>query len=100
MLLQQNGTQELVYSPTLICALPALQIFGVENWTMVPPCAFTGQSRGVCPDMSNGREGTRESCEYVFRIQKSASPEELGISDSIRAALDKFRDLTGWIPWY
>ena len=99
-LLQQNGTQELVYSPTLICALSALQIFGVENWTMVPPCAFTGQSRGVCPDMSNGREGTRESCEYVFRIQKSGSPEELGISDSIRAALDKFRDLTGWIPWY
>jgi hypothetical protein len=99
-LLQQNWTQELVYSPTLICALSALQIFGVENWTMVPPCAFTGQSRGVCPDMSNGREGTRESCEYVFRIQKSGSPEELGITDSIRAALDKFRDLTGWIPWY
>jgi hypothetical protein len=81
--LQQNG-----FSSTLLCALSALQIFGVENWTMVLPC----------PDMSIGREGTRESCEYVFRLQKSGSPEELGISDSIRAALDKFRELTGWIP--
>ncbi len=94
-LVQQNGTQELVYSPTLVRALSALDVFGVENWTVVPPCAFSDH-----PDMSNGREGTRESWQYVFRLQKSGSPEELAISDSIRAALDKFRDLTGWIPWY
>lgn len=99
-LLQHNGTQELVYSPTLIRALSLLEIFGLEDWTMVLPIPRSTHSQVAHAWMSNGREGTSESRQYSFRLQKTGTPEELAITDPIRAALDKFRDITGWIPWY
>ena len=86
-LVQQNGTQELVYSPTLVRALSALEIFGVENWTVVPPCAFSDHSRVVCPEMSNGREGTRESWQY----RKHATN---------RANLTLIFDFLRWVPQF
>lgn len=91
---QQEINQELVFAPQMLCAFST---FAADEWTIcVSNCSTPLHT--PYPSMSNPWEETPMSCrQYLFRIQKFGTHEELALTDSIQTALDKFRSLPGWI---
>ena len=89
--------QESVFAPHMLCAFSTLEIFEAKGWT-VCVSNWSTPLRSAYPSMSNSLEKTPNSCQqYLFRVQKFGTREELAISDSIRTALDKLRNCPGWI---
>lgn len=97
LLQHQEINQELVFAPHMLRAFSTFETFESKGWTVcVSNCSTPLQS--AYPSMSSPLEETPKPCQqYLFRIQKFGTHEELAISDSIRTALDKLSNLPSWI---